>query len=95
MVERQLVDCPGFPRRHVCLGSVVELAIVVPAHCRQIEGHQAIRRSGRIERPGEAVAEVDDLIDAPSFNIGEDGIEGGDVAMDVAKCGKFNCYVPL
>ena len=62
------------------------LPLVIAANGGQVERHQALGRLGREQRAGEYVAQIDREIDVAALDVGQDGIEREQVAVDVGYC---------
>ena len=60
---------------------------MVSGKMNPVLGHQKLRGLQRHQRAGEAVAQIDDGVHAPAFDVLEHGFEGGEVAVDVGDDG--------
>ncbi|EEF26215.1 conserved hypothetical protein [Ricinus communis] len=64
-----------------------QLALVVAGDRRPALRHQVARRLQRHQRPGQDVAQVDDAVDTASADVGHDGLQGRQIAVDVGQQG--------
>ena len=73
-----------------------QLAVVVALDLDPILRHEELGGFGGPERAGEMVAEVEEALDAAALEVGDDLLEGGEVAVDVGEEGDFlhgsSCY---
>lgn len=65
-----------------------QLAFVIAANGGQAEGFEEVGGFGGPEGAGEEVAEIDDRVNAAVGDVGENGFEGGQIAMDVGDGGE-------
>ena len=65
-----------------------QLAVVVAEDVDPILRHEELGGLFGPERAGEVVAEVEDALDAAALQVGDDCLEGGEVAVDVGEEGE-------
>jgi hypothetical protein len=73
---------------HLRVWSVHRPAVVVAADGADAEFGQEIEGFARPERAGDPVAEVEDVVHAAGGDVGEDGFQGEEVAVDVGDDGE-------
>jgi len=65
-------------------------AVVVAPNGRQVERHQAGGGLRRPEWARDAIAEIDDAFDAAPSDVGQHGLQGKEVSVDVGDDGEFH-----
>jgi hypothetical protein len=66
---------------------------MVARQCRPSEFHQPVTGFGWPQGAGEAIAEVDDLIDMAAGDVGQHGFQRRQIAMNVRNGGDPHRYV--
>ena len=79
------------PRPHLLRGTVEQIAVVIAEHVHGIELHQDLDGPPRVERPAQHVAEIDDVGNALSADVGEHRLQREVVSVDVGNRGKTHC----
>jgi hypothetical protein len=60
-----------------------QIAIVIAGDSGEVQRHQPIRSSTRMQAAGKQIAEIDHRVDAMAFDVFEDGVERRDVAVNI------------
>jgi hypothetical protein len=85
VVERCVRKDIGRPTRRI--GFIADPAVVIAAYCGPVLGRKNRHGLGRPQRPGDAVAEIDDGIDPTARNVGTHDFERTGIAVDVGDYG--------
>ncbi len=88
MVRRQLRIGVGIRGAHRRGRHLDQVPVVIAAHRRKVERHQPVGRSRGLERPAQAVPEIDDIRDAEPSDIGKHRIERRGIPVDIRDGGK-------
>lgn len=66
------------------IGMLLEqIAIVISGDSGEVQRHQSIRSSPRMQAAGQQIAEIDHRVDAMAFEVVEDGVERRNVAVNI------------
>ncbi len=82
LVVQSIMGMP-IPITHAIAMLLEQIAVVIAGNRGDVQRHQSIRSSTRMQAAREQIAEIEHRVDAMAFDVVEDGVERCDVAVNI------------